>query len=156
MKFYQQVGSVKKSKFNKVRDDIISIDMLWRHKLLDMTSKFNDVISLSKMSALLWNFIDLLTLLKQSPVSIFVSFHRVYPDLQKYCHSTDVVYIWSHWRLPTYGVLQTTWSQKFFSTKQERQTLLAVKFQVHIISISTNLERVKREVVHPNKSTSPC
>ena len=36
---------------------------LWRHKLSDMTSKFDDVISPSKMSALLWNFVDLLTLL---------------------------------------------------------------------------------------------
>ena len=36
---------------------------LWRHKFSDMTSKFDDVISPSKMSALFWNFVDFLTLL---------------------------------------------------------------------------------------------
>ena len=36
---------------------------LWHPKLSDMTSKFDDVISPSKMSALLWNCVDFLNLL---------------------------------------------------------------------------------------------
>ena len=72
MKFYQQVCSVKRSKFTKFADDIIYIDIynddiinieLWRHKLSDMTLKFDDFISPLYMSELLWNSVKLFTLL---------------------------------------------------------------------------------------------
>ena len=36
---------------------------LWRQRLSDMTSKFDEVISPSKLSTLFWNFLDFLTLL---------------------------------------------------------------------------------------------
>ena len=60
-----------------------------------MTSKFVDVISSSKMSALLWNFLDFLPLLQRSSVPIFASVHKINRDLQK-----QVVYLWRHWCFP--------------------------------------------------------
>ena len=56
MKFYQQIFAVRRSKLVKFGEEIIFIDR-------DMASKFDDIISSSKMSELLSNFVDFLTLL---------------------------------------------------------------------------------------------
>ena len=85
-------------------------------------------------------------------MQIFASFHKVYRDLQKYRYC----------RLPMtsltspHGVLYTTWSQKFFSAKQEKLISSPVKFQVHIISKSTFfLLCQKGGGTPPNKFVTP-
>ena len=49
-----------------------------------MASEFDNAISPSKMSALLRNFVDFLTLLKQLLVPIFASFHKVDHMVEKH------------------------------------------------------------------------
>ena len=58
---------------------------LWRLKLSDMTSEFDDVISPSKISALLWNFVDFFNLVIPIILTI-ASFHKLDCDLQEYRH----------------------------------------------------------------------
>ena len=47
---------------------------LWHHRSSNMASKFDDIVSVLKMSELLWNSADFLALLKQSPVSYITMF----------------------------------------------------------------------------------
>ena len=55
-------------------------------ELIDNTLKFDYVISPLKVSKLLWNLTFFITLLQQSLIPIFASFHIVDRDLQKYRH----------------------------------------------------------------------
>ena len=60
----------------------------------------------------------------------------------------DVIYV-------SYGVLQKTWSQKFFSAKRERLILLPVKFQLNIRCRNTNFERVEKGCTPPINLSPP-
>ena len=86
MKFYQQVRYVKRSKFAKLRDDSI---ISWRHKLSEMTSKFDDVkiwwlhISV-KNAGIALKLCRLFELVVAIICASFASFYEIDRDLQKY------------------------------------------------------------------------
>ena len=59
---------MKQSKLTKFQDDIFSIDKVMTSQIIRHDVKFDDIISLSKMSALLRIFVDFFTLLDPRPL----------------------------------------------------------------------------------------
>ena len=104
---------------------------LWRQKLCDMTSKFDDVISPSKMSALLWNFVYFLTWFIAIIWTNICEFSYSKSGFTEIPSFTDVVYLWHQWRLPT-AYYRRHGPEN--SAKRGRLISLHVKFQIHIIS----------------------
>ena len=61
---------MKQSKLTKFQDDIFSIDKVMTSQIIRHDVKFDDIISPSKMSALLRIFVDFFTLLQGKSVPI--------------------------------------------------------------------------------------
>ena len=96
---------------------------LWRHQLSNMTSKFDDVISPTKVLQLIWNY-RLFYLVVVITCSDFVG-----RDIQKYrylqtSYTEDAIDV-SLRRTPN------ACSQTLFSAKQERGILLTVKIHTN-------------------------
>ena len=124
MKFYQQVRSMERSKVAKFQDDIISINRVMTSKII-----WHDIIKNVGIPLKLCRLSDLAVVIICANLCWF----------KEITSSTDVVYLLSMTSLTLLSTeLQTTWSPKFFSAKWERLILLPVKFQIHIISRSTN------------------
>ena len=82
MKFHQRVQSEEKNKLAKFGDDAISTDEVMTSQNIQ-----HDVKTFPpKMSVLIWNFLDLITLLWRKSAPILARFHGVDHDLQKYRH----------------------------------------------------------------------
>ena len=79
-------GVLYKEKY--IDDEIIFIGGVMTSQIFRHDIKINDVISPSKMSALLIR-------------TKFCDFYKVDRHFKKIMSFTDVVYPWRHWRLPT-------------------------------------------------------
>ena len=86
---------------------------LWRHKLSDRESEFENVIFLSKMSELLRNFVIFLKLFSWPFLLVFgvLIVDRDFKNTTIYRHLIPVVSL-----TYPYEVIQTTWSRKLSIT----------------------------------------